>query len=458
MTNKITHIFFSLAMLAAFSLAVVSCDQEDYTGYSNLVPKSPSITITPDFTSPMTLTEDDSKHTITITLSEPQIVDTKLYIKQIDGTASADDYKVTPNVVLPAGSTTATAEIQILSDDLKEEAETLTLQVGDVTTANASLTPATINFTINNLESDDLVIGLSWDTNILDAIEIDLAPTDAIDLRLLITDMDGVILDYADDASFEEFKLPGDWEDGEYLIATDIYSTIDAGDLNAVLTIDATLQFDQIGTINGETLEFPSIMDNQSPCSAYRTVLAKLTKNGASYTFEEAIAQTWNADIATLAGSWSGIDSYDYESQTVTSLAGDKLQITGIFTEWTGDFWAEEIIDMQPVDIEFNWNSSGGFTIPEQYYMTTLYEGDEYAYTIKGSGTFVVCGDSPKMILEFDLLQDGFSLNDYLVGYDYPSFSEEVVLDNGTMKSAIMKSARIATSKVDKSNLIKPNR
>src|SRR5665648_1212589 len=92
MKRIIKNIFYLLSLLAVISIGIVSCDDENNTGYSTMTPTSPTITISAGFTSPVTLTEDNSVHTFTVTLSEPQIADIKLYIKQTDGTASASDY------------------------------------------------------------------------------------------------------------------------------------------------------------------------------------------------------------------------------------------------------------------------------------------------------------------------------------------------------------------------------
>ena len=162
MRTKIKNSFFHLALLAVFGFFIVSCDSEDFTGYSTVKVKSPSITITPGFTSPVTLVENDQKYEFTVSLNEAQVVDIHLAVKQIEGTASADDYELTGTVVVPAGSLSGKGSVKILSDDLIEEQETLKIQIGDQTTANAALTPATIDFVINNLTVDDLSLSLSW--------------------------------------------------------------------------------------------------------------------------------------------------------------------------------------------------------------------------------------------------------------------------------------------------------
>ncbi|HZL09789.1 MAG TPA: hypothetical protein VFC65_07310 [Prolixibacteraceae bacterium] len=450
MKRIIKNIFYLLSLLAVISIGIVSCDDENNTGYSTMTPTSPTITISAGFTSPVTLTEDNSVHTFTVTLSEPQIADIKLYIKQTDGTASASDYIVTGSLVIPAGSTSASGKIQILSDDMKEETETLTIQIGDESTANAALTPITVSFNINNLTSGDLMIDLTWETDALTAVGLDLTPEKAVDLRFLLINSVGEIVDVADGASFETLTLSGtDLPDGEYRIATDIYSTINAGDFNAPITLDLNLDFNQVGVINDTILTFPAAMTNSFTCSTYRVIMATIQKTGQTYSINKALSLSWSADLESLAGSWSGLDSYDYPSHTVTSISNGKLQITGLAFEWMSDYWGEEVLEMLPVDIVMDWNSHGEFNISEQPYMTTLYKGTEYPYTIKGHGSFRTCGSQPEMTVEYELIQDGWEVGAYLVSQGEPAFSEEITLDvNGIKSASVLKSAKMSKKRL----------
>src|SRR5665648_1252774 len=91
MKRIIKNIFYLLSLLAVISIGIVSCDDENNTGYSTMTPTSPTITISAGFTSPVTLTEDNSVHTFTVTLSEPQIADIKLYICLLYTSDAADE-------------------------------------------------------------------------------------------------------------------------------------------------------------------------------------------------------------------------------------------------------------------------------------------------------------------------------------------------------------------------------
>ncbi|WP_443943537.1 Calx-beta domain-containing protein [Pedobacter sp. AW1-32] len=85
--------------------------------------------------------------TFIVTLSNPSSTDTKITF-ELGGTASALDYgPVTTTVIFPAGETTATIQIPVLTDNLVEGNETITVKLlstdNSAITVNASL--ATIN-------------------------------------------------------------------------------------------------------------------------------------------------------------------------------------------------------------------------------------------------------------------------------------------------------------------------
>lgn len=458
MKKSIKNIFFLLTLIAMIGIATISCDREEYTGYSTLVPTSPTITVTPAFTSPLVLTEDNTKHKVTVTLSEPQVADIKLYISQIDGTADASDYVVTNSVVIPVGSTSASAEIQILSDDIKEETETLTLQIGDAKTANASLTPVNVMFEIHNLTADDLTVGMSWETDVAESVGLDLDPTEAVDLRLLLVDSNGEIVDVADGSSFEELVLAGaDLDDGEYRIATDLYSTINAGDYNALITLDIQLNFSQVGLID-TLISLPQAMTNQFVCENYRVYLASVTKTGSTYSLKKALAHP----SSPHTGKWFGTDgqyldggAYVYpESKVETKIGCAGFLIYGLNNGWISDFWGEEVIDEGEVVYTFD-QEAGTVNIDRQYAFTTLYSGAEYPYEIEGTGTLDVSGEYATMTITYELFQDGFSPSQWGFENGYmesTKFTAVLTLaPPRTMAVGMLKTAKLTSSSVSAS-------
>ncbi|MDT8416167.1 MAG: hypothetical protein RQ864_00035 [Lutibacter sp.] len=279
-TKNYKSIFSYLAALTT-ALFVVSCDQEDNTGFGTLVPTSPTLSVTTSVSS-KSLIEDDSVYEFTATLSEPQLVDVKLFVNQIAGDASnGDDYTVDGSLVIPAGATSAKGKVKILSDDLIEATETVKLQIGDNLTANASITPVTMDFTILNYTDGDLAIDLSWAmasvTTDNSGVEID--PTDFADLRLLVSTGPNNT-DIIGEPDGSTFVLTLDTPDGEYYIVADF---VEANN-KIIRDLDLTLTLNQSGVINNDSDEFPAALNSGNSCSTVYYVLAKIVKSGDSYT------------------------------------------------------------------------------------------------------------------------------------------------------------------------------
>lgn len=444
-------------MVAAVAVLFTACDEEDNTGFSGIVPTNPTISVDVP-AGGVNLLEAKTTYLYDVTLSVPQVTDISIYISAIAGTATEGaDFTIdngNSRVFIPAGKTTGTVSITVLEDELLEETETFTIQIGDERTANAEITPVTVDFTLTNLTADDLVLNLSWATDVEDAIGIELDADEVVDMRLLVVDVDGNVVATEDGSSFEEYVLTAaDWADGQYTIAADIFSTIDAGDYNAPVTLDLALQFDQVGVINGKSFAYPAVMTNELNCDAYRTNLAIVTKSGSTYTIEESISY-FAKDNSPLVGIWAGTDTDgDYPSQVETRIDENQLTIVGLNFGWMEDFWGEEVIDSTFVNVNVNWCAET-VTIPEQDYITTLYNGSEYPYTIEGSGTFDTSGANPTLIIDYEVFQDGFSPSQWAFDNGYESaakFKATLTLDPVTMKV-------VASKIVAKPNFSKPIR
>ena len=366
--------------LFALGAIIISCDEDQQVGDSQMTPASPTISIDLDFSNP-TLVEDDSEHTYTVSLSQAQIVDTKLHISQIGGTASGADYEMTGLVTIPAGYLSASGSITILSDDLIEDTETLQIQIGGVTTANASLTPVTTEFTILNYTDGDLVIDLGWDMSIAtdDAGE-EIGATDFADMRLLVSttpDNAGDIGE-ADGGSFETFVLDGSTPDGTYYVVADFY----AANENITRVLDFNVEFNQSGVINGLAYDFPAAMSNANTCDGVYYVLAELVKTGDSYAITsvgenqpplDAEGQ-WYFYLADAYG-----DGWDGAYITVT--------IDGVSTDYTCD--ADEVeyyIDV-PAGAVMTIDYTPGDWEEEHHLDIILPNGDEMYWGSQWSGT-----------------------------------------------------------------------
>jgi len=387
--------------LFALGAIIISCDEDQQVGDSQMTPASPTISIDLDFSNP-TLVEDDSEHTYTVSLSQAQIVDTKLHVSQIGGTASGADYEMTGLVTIPAGYLSASGSITILSDDLIEDTETLQIQIGGIETANASLTPVTTEFTILNYTDGDLVIDLGWDMAIAtdDAGE-EISATDFADMRLLITSEpnNSSILDGADGGSFETYVLSGA-PDGEYYIVVDFY------DANAdiIRGLDLSLEFNQAGIINGESYEFPSAINNASICENNFYVLMKVIKSGDNYTFEDVSINNFENQQTT----WLGTDA-DFPSEVTTGVDCEGNVIDGLNAGWMLEFWGEIVVDAGTV--HYTVDGAGNVTIANQFLYTTTWNGSvQPDYRIEGTGTLDAA--SGTLDIAYSLIQDGWYLGE----------------------------------------------
>ena len=140
-----------LGVLMALAIVFNGCDDEDTTGHSSVTPTNPSVNLTVPTFNDLDFGAD-ATYSVAVTLSEPQVVDVRVYLTQVGGDAvEGEDYAVSAHFVdVPAYRTDGgTIDVTLFGSPLRPEAKTLELQVGDDRTANASITPAMINVTLN---------------------------------------------------------------------------------------------------------------------------------------------------------------------------------------------------------------------------------------------------------------------------------------------------------------------
>lgn len=230
--KKITKQFLFCA-LSLSALTFVSCSKDDATGQSQLEVATgviATVSLNAPLAASQTLNEgDDVSYSFTVTLNKPQSKDIHFKVSQIAGTADGDDFNADAEVVIPAYATSATSTIHIINDCTAESTETLTLQVGDITTANATLTPVTMSFTINNELSDtmDLTFNFSKAFNLMGTATSLCAIGYDMDFYLLDSSFaDTGIYDAAASGCPESLTLdPAVLADGTYYIFYDIYDT-----------------------------------------------------------------------------------------------------------------------------------------------------------------------------------------------------------------------------------------
>ena len=204
-------------LLFALSLAVISCDSDDQTGFSAQIPSGTSVAYDLDFDNPIIFEEADGTQTFeyTINLSERQIVDVKFNITQIGGTADDHDFEMTELIIIPAGYTSGMGSITIFGDEVIEGDETIQIQISDHRTVNATNTPVVVNVNIKDY------VFCTWN---LDGVDTYGDGWNGASVRLT---MDGVATDYAVSAAHDNWDIAvtagadysfefisGDW-DGE---------------------------------------------------------------------------------------------------------------------------------------------------------------------------------------------------------------------------------------------------
>jgi hypothetical protein len=260
-----------------------------------------------------------------------------------------------------------------------------------------------------------LKVGMTWTTDVLDAIGLDVPPEEAANLRLKIVDEDMAVVRIVNTTGFEEYAFLSSLPDGMYYIITDLAGTIDAGDFNAPLNISIDLSISQKGVLS-QTIPYANVMTNDFVCDSYYTVLASVTKASSVYTVESIGRAEWFVDPATLVGNWDAIDQYDFVDNVEATYTGGELSIYGLGVDMIENWWGEPVIASNPVPVIFDFTALGSISIDDQFYFTTTYAGDPYDYNIVGTGKVSLCGATPVITITYDIkyTADGWSIGDYL--------------------------------------------
>jgi len=404
MITKNYKSIFSYVAALTVGFFMVSCDQEDDTGYSTLMPNSTSLGITVEV-SDITLIEDNSVYEFTASISDVQLVDVKLYAFQAGGDATlGDDFTLDQTLVIPAGAKSVTGEIKIIQDDIFEETETANIQIGNNKTANAAQASATMKFTILNYEDGDLDIQLAWGMSetTTDNSGEEIDPTDFADMRLLVSttpDNQNVVLE-SDGGSFEHLVLPSTMDDGEYYVVSDFWSANE----DIIRDINLNSTYNQIGVITDNEENFGNALSNASICSNNFFVLTKIMKTGDNFSITREGINNFENQVVT----YSGTDA-DYPSEVATGVDCTADVITGVNAAWMLDFWGEIVIEEGAV--YWTVDSSGIVTIENQFLYTTTWNGGvQPDYYIEGTGTY---NDATgELTLKYSLIQDGWYLGE----------------------------------------------
>lgn len=429
MKNKI----YKIALVLGVFLFAYACDEDTFTEDSVAVVGSPSLTVSLDFANSQSLVEQEATYGFTVSLSETQIADVRVNLTQISGDATnGEDFSMPSFVTIPAGVTSVSDVIAIHADDLIEETERAVIKIATGTEANVvAINSETVTFNILNLKEGDLAIDMSWASAFTtDSSGGEISATDLADLILFISstpDLDGVI-DDADGGSFESLSLPASSAAGDYYVVAGFYAASEI-----VRDLDITLEFNQVGVINGQTHMFPAALNTANSCELAYNVLAKVTKSGYNYSFEEIGSYSLDPENLVFT-SWSGIDATDAfacvggcDSQIVSSADCNGTFLKGINANWMPGSWGETI--EEEANVYYTDDGAGNITIPSQYIFTTLYDGSLYDYTVSGTG---VIDGTGTLTLQYYLDQEGFGVSEWMFdnGYMTTDYFEAIVSAN----------------------------
>ncbi|MBR9757752.1 MAG: hypothetical protein GYB39_06695 [Algicola sp.] len=137
---------------ASISLLLASCSDDDQTGDS-LINNSPvNATLMVDNNNIM-VSENGSnlEYTITAQLDAPSNAQVVIDLAQTGGTANGDDIHIESPIIIPAGSTSGTALVEIIPTGNVEEDETFTITATDRGNLNLA------DFAFNGTITDDYV-------------------------------------------------------------------------------------------------------------------------------------------------------------------------------------------------------------------------------------------------------------------------------------------------------------
>lgn len=216
----------------------------------------------------------------------------------------------------------------------------------------------------------------------------------------------------------------------ESSIAVVLMGTPQAQDITVNLNLDASSTFaDGMYTLSASSItipagktsgsvDFSTIAENMPVGETLKFVLT-LDAGEHNNPNPNAIKLTYNIKriefcpldngAADLVGTWSGSDAW-YGSGFTATLNDDgvSLDIYGLAFDFMEQWWGEPVIADGTATASIAGN--GLLTIPRQYVFTTVWNGANYEYEIEGSGKWTNCGDSPTMLITYDIYYPGDAL------------------------------------------------
>jgi hypothetical protein len=170
--------------------------------------------------------------------------------------------------------------------------------------------------------------------------------------------------------------------------------TIPAGETSGSVTLTTNTELMPIE----ETLKLVMNLDAGANNATAGTVL--------TYEFFRISFCPLENGASDLVGSYAVTEDVDgFEDPFTASMDGEDFVIAPIGQTFIADFWSEAVVSSGDVKVEIAPN--GELTIPRQYVYTTVYDGANYDYEIKGSGFWNTCGEDPVLEITYDIFYPG---------------------------------------------------
>lgn len=286
--KKITKI----ALIACSAIVLYSCDNESATGYST-IDATPNVTGSVDANDVETLTEGES-FPLVINIDEPQVVDIHVKIKLVSATADPDhDFEYPSEIVIPAYTTSAQALVKTAEDCDFEGTKDFTLEIGDITTSNASIPVKTVKFNILNKLGTDLELDLAFNKSFVYGSSTYNLCQIGYDMDFLIFDADyndTEIYDAATGDCIEDVTITeGRLANGTYYIYGNLYDNAGVEIVAPAFNIPVTVSYFKCGsgTLDGNYVQEVDEQFMSDAGNGAWSYVATLVVDGSTYTLKD---------------------------------------------------------------------------------------------------------------------------------------------------------------------------
>jgi len=156
-------------------------------------------------------------------------------------------------------------------------------------------------------------------------------------------------------------------------------------------------------------------------------------------------------DVSDIVGAWSGSDAW-YPSLVTTEASGNgfNVNISHLCENFMTDWWGEPYVAGGTAEMVVN--TDGTLYIPDQYYVTTVWNGDNYDYDIiNASGEWYLCNEFAEITLNYEIVYSADGWNIAAWGYSNgylpaPYFTAEIQMDAKKFAELIGKSEIVKLS------------